>query len=228
MPVPLRTAVVLGATGLVGSALVEQLAGDPEVETVVALGRRASGVKSPKVKDATVDLGAPETYREHLAVDCVFSALGTTIKVAGSEAAFRRVDHDYPLAVAQAAAAAGARRYAIVTAVGADAKSGIFYNRVKGELEEALAGLTFPRGLRILHPSLLLGDRRESRPGERVAAVLMRATGPLFAGGLRKYRAIAAADVARALVTAARSDGDGVVVYEGARLFEAAAAGAAT
>jgi uncharacterized protein YbjT (DUF2867 family) len=111
----------------------------------------------------------------------------------------------------------------LVSAVGADAKSRVFYNRVKGELEEALAALPFDRGVRVLHPSLLLGDRTESRPGERVAATLMRATGPMFAGPLARYRAIDAGDVARAAVTAGKSDGAGVVVYEGAALFAAAA-----
>ncbi len=222
MPVPLRSAVVLGATGLVGGHLLRLLATDPACERVVAIGRRPSGVTAKSVTDVIADLGEPASYRAHLDVDCVFCALGTTIKVAGSEDAFRRVDHDYPLTAAREAALVGARRYAIVTAVGADATSRVFYNRVKGELEDALRELRFPRGLRILHPSLLLGDRAESRPAERVGAALMRATRPLFAGGLMKYRAIEASLVARAMGTAARSDGDGVVVYEGASLFAAA------
>ena len=222
MPVPLRSAVVLGATGLVGSRIVRLLMKDPTCEGVVALGRRPSGLASPTLKDVTTDLDRPETYREYLGVDCVFCALGTTIKKAGSEHAFRRVDYEYPLAVARAAVDQGARRYVVVSAVGADAKSGVFYNRVKGELEEALRGLPFARGVRILHPSVLLGERGESRPLEQVAASLMRATAPLFAGGLKKYRAITADDVAAAAITAARSDGDGPVVYEGSSLFEAA------
>ena len=226
MPVPLRTAVVLGATGLVGGRLVRLLTKDPECASVVALGRRPSGLThadAPMLQDVTVDLAVPETYREQLAVDCVFCALGTTIKKAGSETAFRTVDFDYPLTVAREAAAAGARRYVLVSAVGADAKSGIFYNRVKGELEDALRPLRFERGLRVLHPSVLLGERQESRPAERMAATFLRATAPLFAGGLKKWRAVDADDVARAMVHAARSEGDGVVVYEGASLFEAAA-----
>lgn len=229
MPIPLKSAVVLGATGLVGGALLRLLVTDPGVDVIVALGRRPSGLSgadAARVQDVTVDLALPETYREHLAVDCVFCALGTTIKKAGSEAAFRRVDFEYPLAVARAAAAGRdaerARRYVLVSAVGADAKSRIFYNRVKGELEDALRPLPFARGLRVVRPSLLLGDRQESRPGERAAAALMRATAPLFAGGLKKWRAIGADEVARAMVHAAKSDGDGVVVYEGASLFEAA------
>jgi uncharacterized protein YbjT (DUF2867 family) len=208
----------------VGSQLLRLLVADAACERIVALGRRSAGVTAPKVKDVIVDLGQPDTYREHLAVDAVFCALGTTIKVAGSKEAFRRVDFEYPLAVAQAAVAAGAQRYVVVSAVGADAKSGVFYNRVKGELEAALGPLAFPRGLRILHPSLLLGERTESRAGEEVASVLMRATGPLFAGPLKKYRAITAEAVARALVSAAKSDGAGVVTYEGESLFQAAGA----
>src|ERR1700733_5833334 len=131
MPTPLRSAAVVGATGLVGSQLMRLLAADATCERIVALGRRSSGVTAPTVKDVIVDLGQPDTYREHLAVDAVFCALGTTIKVAGSKEACRRVDFEYPLAVAQAAGAAGAQRYVVVSAVGADARSGVFYNRVK-------------------------------------------------------------------------------------------------
>ena len=221
MPVPLRSAVVLGATGLVGTELVRALSRLPTCESTVTLGRRPSGLALPRVIEVTADLARPETYRAELARDCVFCALGTTIKKAGSEAAFRTVDYDYPLWVAREALAAGAKRYVLVSSVGAHAKSPVFYSRVKGELEEALASLSFPRGLRVLHPSILLGERTESRPGEHVAQVLMRATGGLFVGGLTKYRAINAADVARAMITAAESDGEGVVVYEGKSLFDA-------
>jgi uncharacterized protein YbjT (DUF2867 family) len=223
MPTPLRSAVILGASGLVGGKLLRRLAADPECQSIVCLSRRPVGFAAPSVKDLTVDLAQPETYREHLAVDCVFCALGTTIKKAGSEAAFHQVDYEYPLAVAKAAVVAGAQRYAVVSAVGADARSGIFYNRVKGELEEALRALPFPRGVQVLHPSILLGERGESRPGEQVAAALMRATAPLFAGGLQKYRAIDADDVARALISAARREGQGGV-FEGKTLFQAARA----
>jgi uncharacterized protein YbjT (DUF2867 family) len=127
------------------------------------------------------------------------------------------------VAIARASRAAGATRYLIVTAVGADAASGIFYNRVKGETEAALRELDFPRGLVIFHPSMLLGERAESRPAERFGAALMKATRPLFAGGLARYRAIEAGDVARAMHAAAGSEESGVKVYEGKGLFELAA-----
>ncbi len=192
------------------------------MERVVAIGRRPPSASLPGVTEVVADLGNPATYREHLDVDCVFCALGTTIKKAGSEAAFRQVDYEYPFAVAQAAVERGARRYVIVTAVGADPKSRIFYNRVKGELEEALRKLPFARGLRILHPSILLGDRTEARPGERIAASVMKATAGLFAFGLAKYRAISGEGVARAMIAAATADDEGTVVYEGKSLFDLA------
>ena len=222
MPIPLKSAVVLGATGLVGRRLLHALTSDAECTRVVTIGRRPTGLVASTLTEVTADLAEPETYRAYLKTDCVFCALGTTLKKSGSEEAFRRVDHDYPLIVAREALAAGARRYALVSAVGADSTSRVFYNRVKGELEDALRGLPFPSGVRILHPSVLLGERNESRPAEQIAAAFMRVTGPLFGGGLKKYRAISADDVARALITAARSDGDGAVTYEGEPLFAAA------
>jgi uncharacterized protein YbjT (DUF2867 family) len=225
MPISLRSAVVLGSTGLVGGCLLRMLAARPGLERVVAIGRRPSGAASSRVARVTevvADLGVPATYRDHLDVDCVFCALGTTIKKAGSEAAFRQVDYEYPLAVARAAVERGARRYVIVTAVGADPKSRIFYNRVKGELEESLKELHFAGGLRVLHPSILLGDRAEARPGEGVAASVMKATAGLFVFGLAKYRAISAEEVARAMMAAATADGKGTVVYEGKSLFDLA------
>jgi uncharacterized protein YbjT (DUF2867 family) len=173
------------------------------------------------VGEVLVDYDLPETYRRHLGgVDDVFCCLGTTIKAAGSQQAFRKVDLDAPIAVARESRDAGVTQYLIVTAVGSDAKSSIFYNRVKGEAEDGLRAIDFPRGLKIFHPSLLLGDRAEPRPGEHAAALVMRATRRLMAGPLARYRAIDARDVARAMhVAATREGGGGVEVYEGERLF---------
>jgi uncharacterized protein YbjT (DUF2867 family) len=215
-----RTALLLGATGLVGGHLLRLLLEDAEYTTVTVMTRRPLGLESPKLVEVTVDFSRPETYRDHLAVDDVFCCLGTTIKTAGSQEAFRKVDLEYPLSVAQQAAAAGAGQFLIVTAVGASAKSRIFYNRVKGELEDALRLLSFPRGLKLFHPSMILGERNESRPGERVIAAISRATTALFVGGLRRFRAIEARDVAHAMWAAARRDPGGARVYEGAGLFD--------
>jgi uncharacterized protein YbjT (DUF2867 family) len=239
-----RTFVLLGASGLVGGHLLGLLAADPAYAGGTLLGRRASGLAGPagspdkgvaglpdgvvasKVREVVVDFDHPSTFREYLATDDVFCCLGTTIKKAGSQEAFRRVDCDIPASVGREARAAGARQFLIVTAVGADAKSSVFYNRVKGEVEAALAAFEFPAGLKIFRPSLIVGERGERRPAERVAMALMAATRPLFAGGLTRYRAIDAAAVARAMrASALEPVGAGVRVYEGKRLFASAAAG---
>jgi uncharacterized protein YbjT (DUF2867 family) len=211
--------VVLGGSGLVGGHLLARLSADDFYDDVRVFTRRALSLSLPKVREIIIDFTDPATYREHVGVRDVFCCLGTTIKKAGSQEAFRQVDFDAPVNVARASRDAGAARYLLVSAVGADSKSSVFYNRVKGETEAALRELAFPRGLSIFHPSILLGERAEVRPAERVAAALMSATRPLFQGALARYRAIDAADVALAMLAASKRDEPGVVVYEGASLF---------
>ena len=224
---------MLGASGLVGGHLLRLLSEDTSYREVRAFTRRPAGLAGltqPRIREVRVDLTDPATYLPHVAVDDVFCCLGTTLKRAGSQDAFRSVDFGATLAIARASRAAGAGQYLIVTAVGADPASCIFYNRVKGETEAALRELAFPRGLSIFRPSVLLGDRADSRPAERVAAALMRATRPLFAGGLAGYRAIDASEVARAMLVASKrhdaGEGrtSGVMIYEGKSLFALLAA----
>jgi uncharacterized protein YbjT (DUF2867 family) len=162
------------------------------------LGRRALAMSDAKIKSHVVDFAALPALPP---VDAVYLALGTTIKVAGSQAAFRAVDFEANLAVARAALAAGARRAGLVSAMGASSKSRIFYSRTKGELEDALAALGFD-GLVIARPSMLAGDRaslgQPVRPGEGYAVTVSRLLGPLIP---KNYRSVAAADVAHALLT---------------------------
>ena len=208
-----RTVALAGATGLVGKEILEGLVADPSVAAIHVLGRRALEAPPAKVVPHVVDFRAlPALPR----VDEVFLALGTTIKVAGSQEAFRAVDFDANLAVARAALAAGARRAGLVSAMGASAKSGIFYSRVKGELEDALAALAF-EGLVIARPSMLAGDRaslgQPERRGEKIALVISRLLGPLFPAN---YRSVAAADVAKALLTRVPAARGREVVLSGA------------
>jgi uncharacterized protein YbjT (DUF2867 family) len=187
-----------GATGLVGREILKGLLGDSSVSTIHVLGRRTLDSGNPKVIAHAVDFRSLPALQR---VDEVFLALGTTIKVAGSQEAFRAVDFDANLAVARAALAAGARRAGLVSAMGASARSGIFYNRVKGELEEALSALPF-EGLVIARPSFLAGNRetlgQPGRRGEGLALAVSRILGPIIP---RNYRSVSAADVARALLT---------------------------
>lgn len=218
---PRRLAVracVAGGSGLVGRALLARLATDPRVSGTTALLRKpAQADKLPAgVRGQVVDFAALGNAGTPglAAVDWAFCCLGTTIKVAGSQAAFRAVDFDAVLAFARAAQAAGATRLAVVSAMGADPRSSIFYNRVKGEMEQALAGLGL-RHLLIARPSLLLGNRRAlgqpARPGEHVAQALMPTVGWLIP---RKWRPIAADAVAAALVEALPTAPKGVQVLE--------------
>lgn len=173
---------------------------DEGVAAVHALGRRPLQLQHPKLHFHQVDFSDLHSLKALPALDEVYLALGTTIKVAGSQAAFRAVDFDANYAVARAARAAGARRAGMISAMGSDARSRIFYNRVKGELEEALGALGF-EGLVIARPSFLAGDRealgQPVRGGEKLALRVSQWLKPLIP---RNLRSIAAADVAGALL----------------------------
>jgi uncharacterized protein YbjT (DUF2867 family) len=214
----MKTIWLAGATGLVGQLCLDLLLADPQVGTVVAVGRRAPERSHPKLRFVATerfDDLAPALQRDRPAA--VLCALGTTIKKAGSQAAFREVDQVYPLRLAEAAKTAGVGVFGIVTAVGASAQSGIFYNRVKGELEQALATLQLPT-VHVLHPSLLLGHRAESRPAERLGIVFSGVLRAVCVGPWRKYRPIRAAHVAQALARAAHDTRPGWHVHEGKEL----------
>lgn len=193
-----RSVAIAGATGLVGRAILQGLLADDSVAAVHALVRRPLNMQHPKLGVHVVDFAELPSLPP---IDEAYLALGTTIKVAGSQDAFRAVDFDANLATARAALAAGARRVGLVSAMGADAHSRIFYNRVKGELEEALAALGF-HALVIARPSFLAGDRdalgQPTRRGEKIAMAVSTLLRPIIPAN---YRSIAAADVARALRT---------------------------
>lgn len=197
-----RVALVAGATGLVGREILARLLADKGYSAVHCVGRR-----NPDPVHPALVVHLTDSLREFSAppVDDVFIALGTTLKVAGSQQAFRAVDFDTVVALAQSARAAGATRLGIVSAMGADAQSPVFYNRVKGEMEEAVSQLGYDSVV-FARPSLLAGDRaalaQASRPGEQLALVAMRLFKPLIP---RNYRVVAAADVAAALVKAVQA-----------------------
>ncbi|HEX8298293.1 MAG TPA: NAD(P)H-binding protein [Rubricoccaceae bacterium] len=207
------TALLLGSTGLVGRHTLERLARDPRWTRVVTLDRRAVAPVSvthvPTVVDFDrLDRLAPDVW----ACDSVFCALGTTIKQAGSQAAFRRVDLEIPADVARRTRAAGATQMLLVSSLGADAGSRIFYNRVKGEAEAAVSAAGF-EAVQIVQPSLLTGDRAEARTGERIGEAVLGVLRPLFVGPLQNLRPTAADDVAAALVALAVAHRPGVNRY---------------
>lgn len=194
-----RSVLIAGASGLVGREILQGLLADDSVAAVHSLGRRELPLQHPKLTQHRVDFKASFTLPH---VDEAFVALGTTIKVAGSQEAFRAVDFDAVLAVAKAAKAAGATRLGVVSAMGADPRSRIFYNRVKGEMEAALTALDFDT-LVIARPSFLVGDRealgQPVRSGEKLALNVSKWLAPLIPDNLK---AIEAAAVAGALLEA--------------------------
>jgi uncharacterized protein YbjT (DUF2867 family) len=197
--------LLAGATGLVGSRVLEALLAARIAVTPV--GRRATGRVPEEIVCAFDAL--PPLPRAGVAV----CALGTTIAAAGSRPAFRAVDHDAVLAFARGARQAGASRFIVVTAVGADARSGVFYARVKGEVEAALARVGFDR-LDIVQPGMLIGPRSERRPVEAVLQWLTPKLDPLLVGGLDRYGAIDAGVVAAAIVTLVSREAPGLFRHE--------------
>jgi uncharacterized protein YbjT (DUF2867 family) len=208
---PLRVALV-GATGLVGRACLECLLARPDISRVVTVGRRSSGISSPKLDERLVTGMDTAQLASGEALDAGLCALGSTIAAAGSQAAFRDVDMNAVLAFARNARAGGSRRFVHVSSVGADPASSNFYLRAKGEVEEALRHLGFD-SLDIIRPGLLLGDRVEARPIEALARRVAPFGSALAIGPLRKYRAIPSHVVARAMVAAALSASAGTRVH---------------
>ncbi len=213
----MKSLLLVGVTGLVGQSVLAQALADPRVTHVIALTRRALNVSSPsrvRLRNPVVDFDALPDTAEVWAADSVICTLGTTRKQAGSEAAFRKVDFDYPLAVARRARQAGAQAYALNSSLGADPHSRVFYSRIKGELEEALRSCGYP-SLTFVRPGLLGGQRTEFRVGERIASLVLRLAHPIVP---RRYRVVPAERVAQALLEAALNPVAGANILESEQL----------
>jgi uncharacterized protein YbjT (DUF2867 family) len=210
------SALLVGATGLVGRECLRLLLADTGVGRIVVVTRRplSPDVRAPKLETHVVDFDHLEEHEALFQVDAIICALGTTIRQAGSRAHFRTVDYEYPLAFAKVGRRHGCAHFLVVSALGANPRSRVFYNRVKGELEEALRLVGYPR-LTIVRPSLLLGPRAELRLGEEVAKRVTRWLGPLVP---RAFKPVEARVVATVLVRAAREKGTGVRVIESGEL----------
>jgi len=207
-----KTALLAGATGLVGSALLPLLLASERYAKVIVVGRRPVPTQHPKLVQVVTDLDALEHERLRLIADDVYCCLGTTIRQAGSQEAFYKVDFLYVVRLAALTASNFAAQFLVVSSLGADVDSRFYYSRVKGEMEEAISQTPF-RAIHIFRPSLLLGERAAPRLGERFGAAVLALVRPLLRGGWRKYRPITADGVARAMLRAAEDDGGGVRVH---------------
>ena len=213
----MKTALVIGASGLVGSECLQQLLHDKYFDRVIALSRKPLGIEHVKLLNQIVKFDEPQSFADYCKASHVFSAIGTTIKKAGSQEEFYKVDFTYAYEVAKAAKENGATTHVLVSAVGADADSMIFYPKTKGELEKAITELDFEHNV-ILRPSLLLGEREEERLGEKIAEKL----NPILKFVAPSYQGVEAVQVAKAMIKLSKSSEKGTQLIDNKTIIELA------
>lgn len=214
-----KTALIIGATGLIGNSLLHILLDRNEYSKVIALVRKPLEIKSSKLEALITDFSNLEELVFDSHVDDVFSCIGTTIKKAQSKEEMRKVDVIYPLSVAKLTKKLGAKQFLFVSSLQANAKSPIFYSRIKGELEDEIQDIGF-HSVSIFRPSLLLGDRQEFRLGEKSAERFFSIFPFIFKGPLKKYKAIHSKTVATAMFKVAQKDLTGVMIYPNEQIEE--------
>ena len=210
----IRKALIAGSTGLIGGYCLQALCDSPNYSEVTAIVRKRILTTHRKLKVITSDFNNLQNELSNIQADDVYCCLGTTIKKAGSQEAFRKIDHTLVVTVAELMRKQGAEQFLVISSMGADSNSKVFYNRTKGEMEEAVKEIGYPC-LRILRPSLLLGKREEFRFGEKIGVILTPLLKPFLISSLKKYAPIEAESVAHFMVKVATEQSiSGVHVYE--------------
>lgn len=198
----MKKVILYGASGLVGSYILENLLNNSQYQEIVIVVRKDLKIHHPKLKTVIGDIHLLTDLVQGIAVDEIFIALGTTQKKTPDKNDYYEIDHDYPVLAAKLARENGAKSVFLVSAVGANSKSAVFYVKMKGETEEDLINLNFEHTY-IFRPSMILGNREENRPFEKVFKVIWKMINPVFIGSLNKYKGIEARDIANAMVNAA-------------------------
>ncbi|MAO66362.1 MAG: NADH-quinone oxidoreductase subunit F [Balneola sp.] len=211
-----KTAIVIGATGLVGSEVLDLLLRDDRYSKVKVFHRRSTGIKHPKLEEHIVDFDAIDDWKLKLTGDELYSALGTTIKKAGSQEKQYNIDYTYQFETAKAAAKNGVKKYSLVSSAGADHRSKVFYSRLKGELDRDVKDLSF-EVITIMRPSILAGERNESRLGESIGMFFMKFVTKI--PGLKKYRPILGRTVAQGMINSLHKCPPGYHIFELDEIF---------
>lgn len=198
----MKKAIVYGASGLVGSYILERLLENTNYEQILIVVRKDLNIQHPKLKTLIGDFHSLANLVKDIEIDEIFIALGTTQKKTPDKKEYYQIDHDYPVLAAKLAKESGAKAVFLVSAIGANAKSSIFYTKMKGETEQDIINLNLDHTY-IFRPSMILGNRKESRPLEKVFIGIFKLINPLFMGGLSKYKGIEASDIAKAMVNSA-------------------------
>jgi len=207
-----KTAIVFGATGLVGNLLLEEMEAAKKYSTIRIFVRQTTGITLPGMEEIVTNFSDRESLACQVRGDDLFICLGTTIKKAGSIANMEKIDRDLPIMVARIAHDNGTKRIAVVSSIGATPSSKNYYLRIKGEMEQGIVELGYERTV-IVRPSMLLGDRKEKRAGEIVGKMMMKTVRPLLTGKMKKFRAIHGRDVARAMITLVQGE-PGISIIE--------------
>ena len=208
-----KTAIIIGSTGMTGSHLLKILLTSGIYEKVISLVRHSTKISHPRLIQHVVNFDQPESYQDLIEGNDMFCCLGTTIKKAGSQEAFEKVDLKYPIQFAKIAASKGVKQYSIISSIGANPKSNNFYLRTKGKCEEELRKLAF-QSISIFRPSLLLGNRKEFRLGEKIGEYTMKLFSIFFLGKIKKYKPVKSKNVAYAMYSIAQSNTVGYHIYE--------------
>lgn len=208
-----KKAILVGATGLIGHDLLIKLLADDRFSEVLVISRNALEMEHPRLEQLVINFDDLNNYAKEITGDIVFCCLGSTIKKTPDLAVYRKIDYLYPLEVANLAFANGAIQYHLISAMGADVSSRLFYSRTKGELERDLQKIPF-ESIHIYRPALLDGNRKEERKAEHFMIGLFRFINPLLIGPLKKYRSIKIEKIADAMLSKARGNEKGVHIYE--------------
>ncbi len=210
----MKTALIAGSTGLIGKNLLQLLLESDQYNLIKAITRKPLDFQHPKMENIVVDFDKMTEQYAHFKTDDVFCCLGTTMKQAGSKAAFKKVDYDYPIEIAKVCKSQGAKQYLLVSALGANKKSSVYYNRIKGEVEEAIEAIGYDR-YHIFRPSLLMGKRVEKRGGENAAKLFYNIFGFIIPA---KYKGISSEKVAKAMLHFSSTVGNGKFIHESGQL----------
>jgi len=216
-----KSALILGASGLVGKDLLKILINSSEYNKITLLVRKKIDISNCKVHQEIIDFDNLENYSSFFNVDNVFCCLGTTMKIAKTKEKFQRVDLDYPLISAKITKQIGKGNFYVVSAMGADENSRIFYNKIKGKLERQLKDMQL-NTLHIFKPSMLSGNRTEFRLSEKISLSLSKSLPFLFIGNLKKYKPIETKDVALAMYLASLSETNGTYIHESDQIYKLA------
>lgn len=209
----MKTAIIIGASGLTGKALLYQLLQDDSFSRVIVFVRKELTIAHTKLTQHAIDFNDLNSCKDLIKGDVVFCCMGTTIKTAGSQEAFKKVDFTYPVEFAKLAKENNVPVFCLQSSLGADAKSNNFYLKTKGETEDAIRNLNF-QSFATFRPSMLLGDRTEFRLGEKIGKVVMQALSFAFIGKLKRYKAIHVKQVASAMIKHSKAENTGNAVIE--------------